>query len=165
VIAVTLLAGCGSPLPSGFDAAAEKGKNYFRGLDAAQPSAPFVSDHVRLFPAAGVRKRYFTDGPEPGFDGYVVLYGRYELTMQLPVKFDAAGENVVGYGEPAFYLQEAEKFEDRCVSYNTAGARQFGPREWQRLVTAEGDFNAIGYPMVKDKPVAGFQGLMNEGGF
>jgi hypothetical protein len=142
---------------------ADKGSRYFAGLDAARPPAPYVSDFVRLFPNAAVQYRYFTPGPEPGFDLTVILHGRYELTMQLPVTFDSSGDKVVGYGEPAFYLVEAEKVEGRSVSYATSGARQFGSAEWRRLVASHGDFGAIGYTMIKDQPVPGFEALMSGG--
>jgi hypothetical protein len=31
--------------------------------------------------------------------------------MQLPVRFDADGRKVVGYGDPSFYLREVETGE------------------------------------------------------
>jgi hypothetical protein len=141
----------------------DKSRQYSAALNAARPSAPYVSDFVRMFPSAKVRKSYFTAGPEPGFDVSVILHGRYELTMKLPVNFDSSGEKVVGYGEPAFYLNEAERVEGRTITYDSSGARQFGSAEWRRIVASNGDFEAIGYKMIKDQPVPGLEALMSGG--
>jgi hypothetical protein len=141
-------------------AEAQKGKNYFAGLDAARPAAPYVSDFVRIFPNAQVRYRYFTASREPGFDLLAILYDRYDLTMQLPVTFDSSGRTVVGYGQPTFYLSEAETVEGRLISYNSSRGLTFGALEWQKLVAAGGDFEAVGYKMTKDRPVPGFGNLM-----
>ena len=137
----------------------EKGKAdaWFAALDAAKPSAPLVVEFVRLFPAAEVNYRYFTSTGEPGFDVGVDLHERYELTMQLPVRFDPKGHTVVGYGEPRFYLVEAASQKGRATSYNPAGGRDFGPADWQKIVESGGDFAAIGYTMITNQPVAGFR--------
>ncbi len=145
-------------------AAAQKGKDYFAGLDAARSSAPYVGDFVRLFPDAQVNSPMScysgAKEPQPGFNLVAILHERYELTMQLPVDFDADGRTVVGYGEPAFYLVEARSVEGRSVSYTSSGERHFGSAEWRQIVAADGDFGAIGYRMVKDRPVPGFESLM-----
>lgn len=136
----------------------EKGKAdaWFAALDAAKPSAPLVVEFVRLFPAAEVNYRYFTSTGEPGFDVGVDLHERYELTMQLPVRFDPEGRSVVGYGEPIFYLVEVASQKGRETSYNPAGERRFGSADWRKIVESRGDFSAIGYTMVTNRPVPGF---------
>ena len=137
----------------------DKGKAdaWFAALDAAKPSAPLVVEFVRLFPAAQVSYRYFTSTGEPGFDVGVDLHERYELTMQLPVRFDPEGHTVVGYGEPKFYLSEAARQKGRATSYNPTGGRDFGSADWQKIVESGGDFAAIGYAMTTNQPVAGFR--------
>src|SRR5215510_4643252 len=98
----------------------EKGKVRFAALDAVRDSAPFVSEFVRLFPGAEVNYRYFGSTDEPGFDVEADLYERYELTMQLPVRFDSERRKVIGYGEPTFYLVEAASQKGRETTYNPA---------------------------------------------
>lgn len=134
-----------------------KADAWFAALDAAKPSASRVAEFVRLFPAAEVNYRYFTSTGEPGFDVGVDLHERYELTMQLPVRFDPEGHTVVGYGEPKFYLVEAASQKGRTTFYNPAGGRGFGSADWQRIVESGGDFAAIGYAMTTNRPVAGFR--------
>ncbi len=141
--------------------AAEKGADSDRALDAARPSAPYVSDVVRLFPDAEVRHRNFD--ASLGFDVVVDLHGRYELTIQLPVVFDPAHRNVIGYGEPKFYLVEAasvirNKSGIAETTLNPESERHFGSAEWRKVVEAGGNFGAIGYKMLTNRPVQGFKG-------
>jgi len=42
-------------------------------------------------------------------------------------------------------------------SYNPAGERHFGSADWRRIVESGGEFSAIGYTMITNKPVAGFK--------
>lgn len=134
-----------------------RGKRRFDALDAARPTAPYISDFVRLFPEAHVNYRYFKNGDEPGFNVTAVLYGRYELTMQLPVDFDQSRRHVVGYGEPNFYLLEVKSVSrDGVISFNSRDQKTFRGAGWQKIVKAHGDFRAIGYDMVTNQPVPGF---------
>jgi hypothetical protein len=139
----------------------QKGKERFASLDAVRDSAPYVPEFVRLFPGAEVNYRYFSSNDQPGFDVGVDLYERYELRMQLAVRFDAERRSVVGYGEPQFAIWEAATITRgpsgiAQESYNPAGERHFGSAEWRTLVEHGGDFAAIGYTMVTNQPVVGF---------
>ena len=139
----------------------EKGKARFAALDAVRDSAPYVSDFVRLFPGAEVNYRYFTGTGEPGFDVGVDLHERYEFMMQLPVRFDSERLKVIGYGEPKFVIWEAASVTRGSsgiaeTTLNPAGERHFGSAEWRTLVERTGDFAAIGYAMVTNRPVPGF---------
>jgi len=135
----------------------QKANEWFAALSAAQPSAPLVVEFLRLFPHAEVRFRYFTSTGEPGFDVEVDLHERYELGMQLPVRFDSEGLEVIGYGEPKFHLWEATNVVKRQTSRDPAGGRTFGSAEWRTLVAHGGDFSAIGYIMRTNQPIAGFR--------
>lgn len=137
-----------------------KADAWFAALDVVKQSAPFVAEFVRLFPAAKVSYRYFTSTPEPGFDLEVDLHDRYELTMQLPVHFNADGRKVVGYGEPSFYLREVGRQEGRQTWYT--GDWKFGPKEWSKIVDGGGDFSVIGCAMKTNQPVAGFMQRRNQ---
>jgi hypothetical protein len=138
-----------------------RGRNYFAGLADAQSSAPVLRQFCNLFPKAQVTYTCFDGSDAPGFDAHVNLHGRYELTMQLPAIFDAAGRHVIGYGEPKFYLLEVGSVQllpdgRSSTSYNAAGQRTFWPKEWEQIVARHGDFEAIGYTMKLDQPIAGF---------
>jgi len=90
------------------------------------------------------------------------LHERYELLMQLPVRFDSSNRSVIGYGEPQFYLREVERVQLQkgrtgLTSYNPIAERKFGSAEWKKTVESGGDFGAIGYRMITNQPVAGFK--------
>ena len=141
--------------------AVENANDSHRALDAARPSAPYVSDFVRLFPKAEVRYRSFAGGL--GFDLTVDLFDRYEFAMQLPVVFDESRSKVIGYGEPRFTLWEAASVKRNKSGFaettlNPVGERRFGSSEWQKIVEAGGDFASVGYTMITNRPVPGFIG-------
>jgi len=153
--------GSGALIEWMYSADAEKADAYYEALGAVQKDAQLLSEFRQIFPEAVERVRYFAPGREPGFDVEVHLHERYVLTMQLPVMFDVSGTRVVGYGTPAFYLNEVERVEKTpsdtvAISYDTAGALRFGPAEWRKLFTHGGDFSSIGYKMITDRPVPNF---------
>lgn len=131
-----------------FFGAGLEGKERFKALDVARPSAPYLSDLIRLFPNARVNYRYFARSGDPGFDVSADLYERYEFGMQLPVLFDSTHRHVIGYGNPKFYLWEAAKIErreGRAGGVSITGGTNFGAAEWQKIVEKDGDFGAIGF--------------------
>jgi hypothetical protein len=130
-----------------------------KALDAVRPTAPYVSDFVRLFPNAELKYTDLSGGL--GFDLTVDLYQHYELGLQLPVRFDFARSNVIGYAEPRFHLYEIARQEGRGRSYNPAGGLDFGSAEWKKIVESGGDFGAIGYVMKTNQPVKGFEDRRN----
>jgi hypothetical protein len=137
-----------------------EGSQRFKALDAARSSAPYLSDFLRLFPNAVVNYRYFTTPDEPGYDVSVDLYERYDFEMQLPVQFDTSRRNVVGYGQPQFYLWEVASVKRREfgtgeISYS--GGTNFYAAGWRKIVEKNGDFGAIGFIMITNQPVAGFR--------
>jgi hypothetical protein len=139
--------------------AVKNGNDAFTALDAARSSAPYVSEFLRLFPKAEVRYRSFTGGL--GFDINVDLYERYEFTMQLPAVFDSSRSKVIDYGEPRFTLWEAATVKQNKsgiaeTTLNPTGERRFGSVEWRKIVETGGDFGAIGYTLITNKPVQGF---------
>src|SRR6266566_8824379 len=107
-----------------------RGHICFSALDAARPSAPYIADFLRIIPNGKVRYIYFDGSGDPGFDVEGELYGRYELTMQLPVRFDTFHRKVTGYGAPNFYLVEIESREGGMTSYKSVGERHLGVTDW-----------------------------------
>ncbi len=144
-----------------FRQAVEEANDSHKALDSARSSAPHIAEFLRLFPKAEVRYRAFTGGL--GFDLNVDLYERYELTMQMPAVFDSSRSKVIGYKKPRFTLWEAASVKRNKSGFaettlNPAGGGQFGPEEWKRIVESGGDFGAIGYAMITNQPVPGFEG-------
>jgi hypothetical protein len=140
----------------------QKGKERFAELDRVRGSAPYLSDFLGLFPQSEVNYIYFTSTDGPGFDVAVDLYERYEFEMRLPVQWDSERRAVVGYGEPMYSIREVTNATrgPSGVAENTlnpAGERHFGPTGWRTLASQNGDFRAIGYVLVTNRPVPGFR--------
>jgi hypothetical protein len=130
----------------------------YAALDAAQASAPYLTNFVRFFPDAEVNYRHF--GAGFGYDVGVDLWGRYEFRMQLPLVLDLSGEEIVEYGEPTFLILEFSEVKSSpegnpTTSLRREGQRRFGSVDWQKIVEANGDFGAIGYHMITNQPIPG----------
>jgi len=139
-------------------AAMAHSRRQYAALDAAQASAPYLTNFVRFFPDAEVNYRHFGGGF--GYDVGVDLWGRYEFRMQLPLVFDLSGEEIVEYGEPMFLVLEFSEVNSSpdgipATSFRGEGQRRFGSLEWQKIVEASGDFGAVGYHMITNRPIPG----------
>lgn len=142
---------------------AVKGHKRFSTLDAARPSAPYLSDFLRLFPSAEVNYRYFgSRSDEPSFHVTVDLHERYEFHLFLPAVYDSSRHKVIGYDEPKFQILEVASVKSHqgrtgVVSFNPAGQREFSAADWGKIVESGGDFGSIGYPMITNQRVIGFK--------
>ena len=120
-----------------------------------------VQQFERLHPGASHFVSYLTGTHgTPTWNSVAGLYGRYELTMQVPVRLNAMRNGVASYGQPVFALAEV-----RSVTPGAAGALDvthggvdatFGPAEWQKVVDRGGDFGALGLSLQMNQPVPGF---------
>jgi hypothetical protein len=127
-------------------------------LDSIRPTAPYLSSFVKAYPEAHVTYRFYSENDKLGFIAEVELHGRYELELRLQPEFDKTHTKVVGYREPRFQILEIERQEGLSRSYvGGATQREFGTAEWQAILDQGGDFGAIGYSMIKNKPAPGFR--------
>src|SRR5262249_43193353 len=98
-------------------------------------------------------------GP-PTLNCETVLYERYELTMRIKVDLDRPRTHILGYGEPTFYLNEAQQVTPHSDGryYVEYGGLQktFGLADWERVYEARGRFEVIGSELIQDKPVPDF---------
>ncbi len=135
---------------------------YDEDLTEATNSIPFAADFVRIFPGAGCFFNYDTSstGP-PSLIMASDLFNRYQLSLRVPVTFDENRRKVKSFGEPVFLLNEISevKKENWGVSYNVQNQRRFGSNEWRKIVAAQGDFSIVGYRILTNSPVPGFDAL------
>lgn len=89
--------------------------------------------------------------------------GRYELSMQIPVKMGRSFDEVLTVqGSPMFVLMEISEISlENGVSgrMNSSFEKQYGhfdAAKWKKVYEAKGDFSVIGIPLKKDQPVVGF---------
>lgn len=109
-----------------------------------------------LFPDAEHFISHYTETKgDPTWNSKVGLHGRYVLTVKFQIGFDESRTHPVRNGDPIFYLLELANVRENGYEC-TDRQIEFGLQEWNRLLESSGDFNVIGYPMLKDKPLVGF---------
>ena len=130
-------------------------KNYGQ-LELATQGTP------RVAVAGQMEELFGTSRPTIGIGGRdklfwnsrLILYGRYDLMMYVPVIIHSA-TNAVVTGNPEFQLNEITEVTtnfDVGVSY-AGGHWKFGHKEWDQLYQAKGDFSAIGIVLGTNEPV------------
>lgn len=136
--------------------------DYAAAMADATKSIPFAADFMRLFPAnQRVFSYYLGDAGASSLAMEAFLFERYQMRMKISVAFDEERRKIKNFGEPEFQIREVAKVSRTLgggwnIEFDTDGYRAFGAGEWQQLVTAGGDFSAIGYACKTNSPVAGF---------
>ena len=138
--------------------------DYDAALADSTNSIRYAAEFAKLFPGAVASFSYYTgEVADPNLNMEIYLHARYEFIMQIPVTFDASRRKVKTFGKPDFVLTEFSKIEkihdQLSMEYAENGERRFGASEWKKLVAARGDFSAIGYTIVTNSPVPGFDEL------
>ena len=94
----------------------------------------------------------------------VHFYGRYVLTMKVPVRMGYQFDEVLEVlDEPTFYLHEVRSIEfhgnDKIpgASFNARGQHIFSREDWAKVYKAKGDFFVIGIKLKKNQPVKDFE--------
>jgi hypothetical protein len=104
----------------------------------------------------------------PSWTSTAGLYQRYLLTMQVPIRLNAARTKVVAADNPKFYLDEFLSVTPGKVTVtfgangqiSTSGRNRiatFEAGQWSRLFKSRGDFGALGITLETNKPVQGFE--------
>lgn len=132
-------------------------RNYSKALDEGLANIPAARQFQELFPGAHNSFAYYAGVKNtPELQCQTLLYVRYELILQIEVKFNDQRTKVISYGEPKFSLTEIEKVTpsaDGSTDIRSGHLQlRFGPQEWQKIYNAHGDFSALG-KLAKDKPV------------
>ena len=115
-----------------------------------------------LFPDAHNFISYYTGQyGQPHWNSEIGLYGRYVLSVQFDLKFDSSRHIPSRSSEPEFFLVEVSSLERTpdgrlSISYSENQIR-FGSAQWEKLLSAEGDFSAIGYKANLTSPHHGFE--------
>ena len=97
----------------------------------------------------------------PFWSSRIDLYSRYQFSLNMNLELDDSGHRVELFNEPEFYIEEIKHVTfydgkpDGGCTY-TDNQLRFGLDRWKDLVQAEGDFSVLGYEIVKDNPVRGF---------
>lgn len=126
-------------------------------------TVPYVQEFHALFPSAndalGSESGIVAENIGPiHWLSSVVLHGRYILTMELPITLNNNHSAIVKYGEPEFTLLELESVQlgnNGRVIEIVYGEHQttFGKDQWAEIVESKGDFSAVGFVMLENRPV------------
>lgn len=105
-------------------------------------------------------RSYITYGPGgvSTWNSDAYFDGRYELTMQVPVRITSSQRGRM-IGEPQFYLLEVDKVEISAsgqVGASFSNQKVFGLDEWEKVYAANGDFAVIGFPLKRNQSVKDF---------
>ena len=148
---------------------------YDASLEDAKRTIPYAVEFLRLFPQAAAYWSYYTGGAgSPSLNIEALLYGRYEMSMQVPVVFQGDRRSIRSFGDPDFLLQEISEVK-QVVRVGSTGSvtnllvgkqgdlsRRFGPAEWRQVVARGGDLSVVGIPIVTNSPAPGFELLRED---
>ncbi|MEW6357612.1 MAG: hypothetical protein AB1696_14875 [Planctomycetota bacterium] len=134
-------------------------------------NVPELAEFVELYPDAiyAIGCIYQVMGQEKAqpteLTAEALIEERYHLVFSLKMKWFAGTGSVKRYGEPTYELREFQSVELRKAAdgsvngrgyrYNVESAKRFGPKEWRKLVVANGDFSVINITLTKGHPVPG----------
>ena len=88
--------------------------------------------------------------------------GRFELSLQVPVRVDYKTNKVTLAGSPTFWLHAVSRVEQltdgrQVADYDGALQREFHEDKWDELVSSEFDLSVIGIPVAEVREVKGFK--------
>jgi hypothetical protein len=121
-------------------------------IEPARQMDQLFSDCRRYITYSGDR-----DQSVSTWNSVAYFWGRYELTMQVPVAIESSTKGHM-IGEPKFYLNEVSSVEvspTGQVGADFSRNFNFGLAEWETVFKAHGDFAAIGIEM-NTSPVKDF---------
>lgn len=136
-------------------------ENYRKAVESGRLKIQPVQEMEAMFPAQVQNFIGHTPGTLPRWNSEVLLYDRYILKMQVPIRVNGSFSEVIEMTEePKFYLWEVvviEEFSNGQLVSSFGDNRTLGLNEWNTLVAADGDFSAIGIELKKDQPVEHFK--------
>lgn len=130
-------------------------------LRDAEQSIVYAQQFMSLYPDATQGFSYYTgEYGSTMWKSEVGLYGRYILTMKIPVNFNTTRTSIVDYGEPLFYLDGVDSITtvegDRIMVTQNIHL-EFGKEEWGLLLKGDGDVSVLDEKIQKDNPVPRFE--------
>jgi hypothetical protein len=126
----------------------------------ALSTVPLLRSFKNQYPKSQNFISYITgaDG-QTTWNSKAALYGRYVLQMSVPVRINSGPLNVQLVGTPSFEIREVTAIStlpDGRQEILYGDTVKINLTDWKKLQAANGDFNAIGVKLKKNKPVKGF---------
>lgn len=134
-------------------------------MATAEKNAAADIDEVRQFTALYPNARHFishytgTKG-DPRWNSKAGIHGRYIVSMQFGIDFDASRTKPRRISPPTFRLLEISRIEEKAngvfdASYSTNQVT-FGLDEWKRLRESNGDLSVLGIKAITNQPLNHF---------
>jgi hypothetical protein len=143
-----------------------------RAEDAAMMAAmerPSSREFCALFPkCAAIVTTLDRTNTTPKFILEGIAYGRYLVTMVIPLQVEHPSLRVTSFGTPSFILKEFKSFDwnggnGTRMSFISETNRRFGITEWERLVQSGGDFTVLGVTPVINSPLPDIDHYLDRG--
>jgi hypothetical protein len=135
---------------------------YQRALADGKTRIGYVAEFDKLFPKSCSYFSYYTGeyGP-PTWNSVTGLYGRYILSMEVPVVLTSDRSGIKTFGTPRWHLVEVAStsaLENGAFTYWAGDTQmEFGEQEWRKIADKGGDISVLGINAIKDKPVPDFE--------
>jgi hypothetical protein len=149
-------------LTTGAERPRDKQDGYRLAVADGKAAIAAVRELVQIWPDARHSITHYTGEAGPTFwQSHVPLYGRYVLSVQIPITIDRGRGKVVGSGDPVFILEEIAgvKFDpatrEETITQGDVNVT-FGKAEWSKVVRAKGALDVLGVKIRKESPVTGF---------
>ena len=130
---------------------------------------PVVSQFAKQFPRSIHFISYFpVESPKQKriWNSETGIYGRYVLTMQVPILIDPVSNKVSLDGSPTFDFVSIDSItwlpDGQPVIQYGQPQLHFGLGEWRRFLERGGDFSALGLMLKRDSPVPGFDAVWKQ---
>lgn len=100
-------------------------------------------------------------GGKPGdqsMRAQILLYDRHYFTLRMKVDIDPRLPKIIAHSEPSFIFEEVSVADiahngNYHFSYNSGNGHTLTEKQWLQLVTANGDFSAIGITVITNQPL------------
>ncbi len=143
-------------------------RKYGQTVINGRRTIPYAQQFSELFTNRQEFISYYTGafGPQT-WNSKAGLYGRYVLSMQMRIRMDKTGTNIVNFEPPSFLLREITRIRNSPKDPGGGGqllldgvpqsTRRFSAAEWEQLVKSRGDLSVLGFQVDTNHPVQGFE--------
>ena len=139
-----------------------QGLSHAKDQKFATEGTPKIEIAKQIEEIFGPSRRYISYGisfDEQEWNSEVLLYGRYQLWMQVPVKITSANSGTTT-GHPTFQLSEI-KINTNTGIVSFSGGKGFYENDWKKLYKAKGDFKVIGLELKTNAPIKNIEAYYN----
>lgn len=143
--------------------------NYGAAVRSGKADVPLIRDFVAMFPRSVHEITHYSGQMgNPSWRAAVGVYGRYVISLEVPITLDSSRTRILSTGQPVFSINEVDaiQYDPSSGSESITPGRvnmNFGQVQWDELVKHGGDLSVLGIDVVKNRPVKGFDEYWHRG--